>query len=99
MVYFTETRINNDVYALNNHYYRPHTNLRKGIVFRSMCQEFCLQGGHVWQGGMHGQGACVTGVGGGHAWQGWGACMAGGHAWWGCAWWGGGMCGKGGHAW
>ena len=26
-------------------YYRPQTKLRKGNVYRSMCQEFCPQGG------------------------------------------------------
>ena len=54
-------------------------------------------GGHAWPGGMcgwgvHGWGACVAG---GHAWEGWrGACMARGHA---CL--GGGACVAGGHAW
>ena len=40
--------------------------------------------GHVWQGGMHGRGACMAGgacVVGGHAWQ--VACMVVGHVWWG----------------
>ena len=52
--------------------------------------------GGAWQSGegvMHGKG--------GHAWQ--GACVAGGHAWWGCAWQGacmvGGCAWQGGHAW
>ena len=49
--------------------------------------------GHVWQGDVHGQGACMAGGrhGRGHAWQ------VGGHVWQGgmhgkgCAWWGGGV--------
>ena len=72
--------------------------LWKGNVFRSVCQEFCPQGG-AWQmvcvggmhsGGMHGRWHVWYGVmcGRGHAW--WeacmaGACMAGQHAWWGGA--------------
>ena len=31
-------------------------------------QGACMAGGHVWQGGMHGRGMCVVGVGG-HVWQ------------------------------
>ena len=60
----------------------PATKLGQGNIFRSMCQEFCPQGGK------HGRGACVARVvcvswgacmaGGVH---GRGACMAGGHAW------------------
>ena len=47
-----------------------------------------MAGGHAWQGGMHGRGACMVG----------GACMAGQHAWQGRACiggpaWQGGMCG------
>ena len=34
------------------YFYRSQTKLRKGNVFRSVCQEFCPQGG----------GACVAGV-------------------------------------
>ena len=54
-----------------------------------------------WE-GMHGQGACIGDmhVGGVHdrgcAWL--GACMVGGHVWWG-AYMSGGMCMAGGHAW
>ena len=76
--------------------------LGQGNIFRSVCQEFCPQGGmhgkggHAWWGacvgGMCGREACVVG---GCAW--WGVCMAGGHAWQ------GGMhhrgCVVGGHAW
>ena len=46
----------------------------------------CMAGGHAWQGGMHGRGACVGGV------HGRGVCVAGKHVWQGCAW-------QGGHAW
>ena len=84
-------------------------NLGKGNIFRSVCQEFCLQGGHAWQGAcMAGGRACVAG---GHAWQGacvvGGACMAGGvhgrgHVWQGACM-AGGMhrrgCVAGGRAW
>ena len=38
------------------------TKLGQGNIFRSVCQEFCPQGG----GGMHGRGACMAG---GCAWQ------------------------------
>ena len=58
------------------------TKLGQGNIFRSLCQEFCLQGGGcAWQGGVRGRGACVAG----------GACMVGGV----CGRWGG-MCGRGG---
>ena len=33
----------------------------------------CMTGGHAWQGGVHGRGACMAGGvhgRGGHAWQG-----------------------------
>ena len=39
----------------------PTTKLGQGNNFRSVCQEFYPQGGHVWQGGMRGRGACVAG--------------------------------------
>ena len=76
--------------------------LGQGNIFRSVCQEFCPQGGgacvaggHAWPGGMYQ----------GHAWWGvcmaggmyGGACMAGGMHGRGCAWLGG-MHG-GGHVW
>ena len=51
----------------------PATKLGQGNIFRSVCQEFCPHGGHVWQGGMHGTGDMH---GGGHVWQG-GVCMTG----------------------
>ena len=76
----------------------PATKLGQGNIFRSVCQEFCPQGG----GSMHGRGACMAGgvcmVGGMHGRE--GVCMAGGHAWWGgaCVAGGWGMCGRG-HAW
>ena len=71
----------------------PATKLGQGNIFRSVCQEFCPQGGHVWQGGHAWQGT---------AWQGGvrgkGACMAGrGCAWQGVCVVGGGMCGGGVH--
>ena len=79
-------------------YYRPQTKLGQGNIFRSMCQEFCTQGGGCGRGGMCGrgvcmaEGACMAGgcawQGEGHAWRG-GACMAG----WVCD--GGCMCGGG----
>ena len=42
------------------HYHRPQTKLRKGNVFTSVCQEFCLSGGciPVCMGG----GVCLGGV-------------------------------------
>ena len=40
-----------------------------------------MAGGHAWQGGVHGRGACMAG---GHAWQ--GVCVAGGVHGGGCAW-------------
>ena len=43
------------------------TKLGQGNIFRSVCQEFCPQagggcmaGGHAWQGGVSGRGACVA---------------------------------------
>ena len=58
-----------------------------------------MAGGHAWQGGVHGRGACMVGacmVGCVCVWQ--GACMAGGgmHGR-GCAW--QGVCMAEGHAW
>ena len=71
--------------------------LGQGNIFRSVCQEFCPQGGgrgacmvaggHAWlQGGLHGcRGACM--VAGGPAWllEGlrgcWGCVVVGRHAW------------------
>ena len=64
----------------------PPTKLGQGNIFRSVCQEFCPQGGGmygrgecmarggmcVWWGGMHGRGGIC---GRGCAWQG-GACVA-----------------------
>ena len=76
-------------------FYRPQTKLRKGDGFTPVCQSFCSQRGHAWQGacvarGIRGRGVCVVGaacVVGGHVWQGGmcgrGACVAGG------------MCGRG----
>ena len=62
----------------------------EGYIFTPVCQSFCSQRGHVWQGGMRG---------GGHAWwgdmhgRGWGV-SGGGHVWWGaCV--AGGVCGGG----
>ena len=49
-----------------------------------------MGGGHAWQGGMHGRGACMAG---GHAWQ--GACMVGGVCGRGHVW----GVHSGGHAW
>ena len=54
---------------------------------------YAWQGGHAWQGALHGrghvwQGACMAGE---HAWQ--GACMVGGHAWQGAGLAVGGVCG------
>ena len=45
-------------------------------VILSTGEGMCDKGGHAWQGGIHGKGACV--VGGMHKQ---GACVAGGHAW------------------
>ena len=54
--------------------------LGKGNIFRSVCQEFCLQGGACMAGEHEWQGACMEGgracVAGGHALQ--GACVVGG---------------------
>ena len=74
------------------------TKLGKGNILRSMCQEFCPQGGacmvsrgtHVWLLGGH------VWLPGRHAWLPGGMCGCWGHAWLqggmhGC--WGGGMCG------
>ena len=58
----------------------PATKLGQGNIFRSVCQEFCPQGG-AWQGGMRGRG----GIHRGRAWCMHGGCMAGGMAG-GCAW-------------
>ena len=61
----------------------PATKLGQGNIFRSVCQEFCPQGGACVAGGMHGGGMHGRGhVWWGHAWQ--GACMVGR------------MCGRGG---
>ena len=51
--------------------------LGQGYIFRSMCQEFCPQGG------MYDRGMCVAGGvhGMGHAWQ--EGVHGGRHAWWG----------------
>ena len=68
----------------------PATKLGQGNIFRSVCQEFCPQGGCAWllAGGMRGcWGACM--VAGGHAWMQGGmcGCQGGvhgcreGHAW------------------
>ena len=77
----------------------PATKLGQCNIFRSVCQEFCPQGGSAWQGGVHGRG----GMCGGGDMHGRRACMGGmcgggmhgrGHAWQGdihgrgCAWWG-----------
>ena len=100
--------------------YCPQTKFAKVMFLQvSVCPqgEACVAhgGGHVWQRGMHGRGACMAGV---CAWQGGmhgrgvhgrggmcgrGACMAGGHAWLGCVH-GRGACMAGvymagGHAW
>ena len=75
-------------------------------IFTSVCQEFCPQQGrgrrvhgrHGGGGSMDGRGQCT--------WQ--GACVVGGHSWWGHAWQGKcmvgrfawqGACMAGGHAW
>ena len=53
-----------------------------------------MAGGHAWQGGMPGKGACMTGggmYGRGHVWQ--GDMHGRGHVLQGC------MCGRGGHVW
>ena len=87
----------------------PVTKLGQGNIFRSVCQEFCPQGGdcmaggHAWWGHAW-QGVCVVGDvcgrgpwihGRGHAWQG---CVCGrGHAWQGACMHGwGGVCVAGG---
>ena len=46
--------------------------------------------GHAWQGGMHGEWACMVG---GHVWQ--GGMHGGGHAWQGGHVWQGGVHGRG----
>ena len=76
----------------------PATKLGQGNIFRSVCQEFCPQGGggmcsggHAWQ-GVCVVGACMAGgVGTCMA----GACIVGRHAWWGGACVAGGMHGRG----
>ena len=89
--------------------------LRQGNIFRSVCQEFCPQGGHAWQGGIRGRGPCMAGacvagracmVGGCMAercaWQRGvhgRGCMAGGHTWQGGACMAVGHAWQGGHAW
>ena len=83
----------------------PATKLGQSNIFRSVCQEFCPQGGHAWRGVggvqgrrvMCGRGACIAGgMCGRGLWQ--GACMVGGCAWWGACM-AGGVCMAGGHAW
>ena len=81
-------------------YYHPQRSWSK-VIFSEACvknsvhREGQAWGGHAWQGGMRGRGACVAG---GHVWQGGmcgrGACMAGGHMH-GM----GGVRGRGEHAW
>ena len=85
----------------------PTMKLGQGNIFRSVCQEFCPEGGHVWLlGGMHeargcmvARGSCVV-AGGMCGWQG------GMHGCQGVGMVAGGMCGcwgacmvAGGHAW
>ena len=41
--------VQNISYCINENYYRSQTKLRKGKVSRSVCQEFCPQGGCVSQ--------------------------------------------------
>ena len=76
------------------------TKLGQGNIYRSVCQEFCPQGG-----GVHGR-VAWGGGGWGHAW--WGGVHGRGHAWQGHAWQGDmcdrgrawqGACMAGGHAW
>ena len=90
----------------------PSTKLGQGIIFRSMCQEFCLQGegacvagGRAWQGEHSWWGRAWQGGmhGRGHVWQ--GACIAGSVHGSGmyvargaCVAGGRGMCGRG-HTW
>ena len=87
--------------------YLLQTKLRKGNVFRSMCQEFC-----PWGDGMYGRGVCMAGCVHGRGCTRQGACRAGGCAWQEHAWqggmhgrgaWQGGMHGRGvhggGHVW
>ena len=89
-------------FVLYKIYYRPQTKFARLCFYTclSFCPwEVCMVGGmHVWQGGVHGKGACVAR---GCVWQGCvhgtgvmhgrGACVVGGHVWQ------GGMHG-GGHA-
>ena len=44
-------------------YLPPTTKLGQGNIFRSVCQEFCLQGGTCVAGGVHGRGTCMAGRG------------------------------------
>ena len=78
--------------------YRPQRSWGK-VIFSEACVKNSVHrggvhgrevhgAGHAWQGECVWWGACVTGgmCDRGHAWQGgaWrGACMAGGHVWWG----------------
>ena len=87
LIGFTYSINSNTQFLCVDSFYRPQWSW--GNIFRSMCQEFCPQGGmhgkgvcmpgqHVWQG------VCVAGgmCGRGRVWQaGWRACMVGGHAW------------------
>ena len=62
----------------------PATKLGQGYIFRSVCQEFCPQGGGgmCGKGGMCGRRACMAGdtcVVGVCVWQ--GCVCGGGHAW------------------
>ena len=56
--------------------------LQQGNIFRSVCQEFCPQGGVCMAGGMCGSGTCMAGGmhGRGYAWRGRHAWQ-GGHVW------------------
>ena len=78
----------------------PATKLGQGNIFRSVCQEFCPQGGAcvvggacmaggVCGGGMHGRGSWDMHGRGMHSGE---ACMVGGHVWQ-------GACMAGEHAW
>ena len=67
------------------YFYRPQRSWGK-VIFSEACVKNSVyrEGGHAWQGVVHGRGACMAGgacmvgacMAGGHVWQ--GACIAGG---------------------